>query len=202
MDPEPVPITERLYIECNKLDGRNFAKKVVALMLEAADELRERDNAIAELRRERIEDSEVLGRSMHRVAEQAQALETATKRIEIERNVKIVYQARMEAAEATVTEQAQRLTELTEAASERDAIATLLSDRAEPGTYAKVDGLVARVRDLEAALRKASEFVDRIRCSRMASIGSIDNTYLPQLSRAAVDALGNQLATLLSETPR
>jgi len=38
------------------------------------------------------------------------------------------------------------LGDLLEGASERDAIATLLSDRDEPGTYAKVEGLLAERR--------------------------------------------------------
>lgn len=42
-----------------------------------------------------------------------------------------------------------RLQQLEEAASERDAIASLVSDREEAGTYPKVEGLLTRVEQLE-----------------------------------------------------
>jgi hypothetical protein len=48
-----------------------------------------------------------------------------------------------------------RLEQLEPAASERDSIAALVSDRPEVGTYSKVEGLVARVAQLEQALREA-----------------------------------------------
>ena len=45
--------------------------------------------------------------------------------------------------------------QLEPAASERDSIAALVSDRPEVGTYGKVEGLQARVQELEQALREA-----------------------------------------------
>ena len=50
-----------------------------------------------------------------------------------------------------------RVEQLEPAASERDSIAALVSDRPEVGTYGKVEGLVARVAQLEQALLEAIE---------------------------------------------
>jgi len=61
-----------------------------------------------------------------------------------------------------------RVEQLEPAASERDSIAALVSDRPEVGTYGKVEGLLAHVQQLEQVISEAVRLMDN------DSLGSAD----------------------------
>lgn len=68
-------------------------------------------------------------------------------------------------------------------------------ERVDPSQYLYHHDSV--VKDLVEALRKAQDVMHSIRGGRTGSIGSIDNTYLPQLRKDNLDEVSKTIDNIL-----